>query len=234
MAERAAIRILVVDDAQEMTHFLRDVLSKEGYAVAVANDAREGLRLAHSFRPDLILLDVMMPEMDGWTMLHRLREFSDIPVIMLTAVGGTDSKVHGLDLGADDYLTKPFEIRELKARIRATLRRATLPASDKDRVLLFDSGHLVIDPTSYQVSSQGQEVDLTPIEHKLLLYLAINAGRVLTYEQILNNVWGPGYEDSLTNLKVYIRRLRTKIEANPSDPQYILTQWGVGYRMTKL
>jgi DNA-binding response OmpR family regulator len=234
MAQRTTVRILAVDDAQEMTHFLREVLRKEGYEVAVANDAREGLRLAHSFRPDLILLDVMMPEMDGWIMLNRLREFSDIPVIMLTAIGGTDSKVQGLDLGADDYLTKPFEIRELKARIRATLRRATLPASAEDQILLFDGGRLVIDPTSYQVSSQGQEVDLTPIEHKLLLYLAINAGRVLTYEQILNNVWGPGYEDSLTNLKVYIRRLRTKIEADPSDPQYILTQWGVGYRMAKL
>ncbi|MGD8624900.1 MAG: response regulator transcription factor [Anaerolineae bacterium] len=234
MTEKGAIKILAIDDAQEMTYFLRDVLRKEGYQVAVANDAREGLRLAHSFRPDLILLDVMMPDMDGWTMLNRLREFSDIPVIMLTAVGSTDSKVHGLDLGADDYLTKPFEIRELKARIRATLRRATLPATDGDQILLFDGGRLVIDPASYQVSSQGQEVDLTPIEHKLLLYLAINAGRVLTYEQILNNVWGPGYEDSLTNLKVYVRRLRTKIEADPSDPQYILTQWGVGYRMAKL
>jgi DNA-binding response OmpR family regulator len=234
MTEKAAIKILAIDDAQEMTYFLRDVLRKEGYQVAVANDAREGLRLAHSFRPDLILLDVMMPDMDGWTMLNRLREFSDIPVIMLTAVGSTDSKVHGLDLGADDYLTKPFEIRELKARIRATLRRATLPATGEDQILLFDGGRLVIDPASYQVSSQGQEVDLTPIEHKLLLYLAINAGRVLTYEQILNNVWGPGYEDSLTNLKVYVRRLRTKIEADPGDPQYILTQWGVGYRMAKL
>lgn len=234
MAQRTSVRILAIDDAPEMTHFLREVLRKEGYEVAIANDAREGLRLAHSFRPDLILLDVMMPEMDGWIMLNRLREFSDIPVIMLTAVGSTDSKVHGLDLGADDYLTKPFEIRELKARIRATLRRATLPIPAEDQVLLFDGGRLVINPTSYQVSSQGQEVDLTPIEHKLLLYLAINAGRVLTYDQILNNVWGPGYEDSITNLKVYIRRLRTKIEADPGDPQYILTQWGVGYRMAKI
>jgi DNA-binding response OmpR family regulator len=235
METRTAIKLLLIDDAPEMTHFLQGVLRKEGYEVQIAHEAREGLRLAHSFRPDLILLDVMMPKMDGWTMLHRLREFSDVPVIMLTAIGSTDDKIHGLDLGADDYITKPFEVRELKARIRAALRRASLPPSQEEsQILSFDEGHLIIDLASYRVTSKGQDISLTPIEHKLLLYLASNAGRVLTYEQILNNVWGPGYEDSLTNLKVYVRRLRQKIEPNPSEPRYLLTQWGIGYYLAKI
>jgi two-component system KDP operon response regulator KdpE len=232
-AEKDTIRILVIDDAPEMTWFLQKALAQEGYQVAIANEPREGLRQAHHFRPDLVLLDVMMPEMDGWAVLHRLREFSEVPVIMLTAISGTDNKIHGLDLGADDYITKPFEVQELKARIRAMLRRATMP-SQSSPTLSFDGGRLVIDPASYKVTVQGAPIDLTPVELKLLIYLAFNAGRVLTYEQILANVWGYGYEDSQTNLKVYISRLRNKIEPDPGDPSYILTQWGIGYYMPKI
>jgi two-component system KDP operon response regulator KdpE len=175
----------------------------------------------------------MMPEMDGWEMLRRLREFSDVPVIMLTALGGTESKIRGLDIGADDYVTKPFEIRELKARIRAALRRAVVPPSDGEPLLSFDGGRLTIDPASRQVTIGGQEASLTPTEYKLLLYLAINPGQVLTYDQILDNVWGPGYEDSPSNVKVYIRRLRRKVEEDPRNPRYILTQWGVGYFLAR-
>ena len=231
---KTAPKLLIVDDAPEMTHFLQSALAGDGYTVAVAHNAREGLRLAHHFRPDAILLDVMMPEMDGWQMLNHLREFSDVPVIMLTAIAGTEHKVHGLDLGADDYITKPFEMRELKARVRAALRRATMPHGTTAEVLSFDEGRLVIDIVAHKVSVCGLEVSLTPIEQKLLLYLAINAGRVLTYDQILDNVWGPGYEDSVTNLKVYVRRLRQKIEPEPGEPRYVRTQWGIGYYLDKI
>jgi DNA-binding response OmpR family regulator len=227
-------RILVVDDAPEMTIFLEHALSREEYEVAVALSAREGLRKAHVFRPDLVLLDVMMPEIDGWEMLRRLREFSDVPVIMLTALGGTQSKVRGLDIGADDYVTKPFEVQELKARIRSALRRASEPPGDTEQTLVFDRGQLVINPLARKVICRSEEVPLTPTEYKFLLYLASNAGQVLTYDQILDNVWGPGYEDSPTNVKVYVRRLRQKLEEDAREPRYVLTQWGIGYYLAKL
>jgi len=228
-------RLLVVDDAPEMAQFLKIALESEGHQVAVAYDAREGLRLAHQFRPDAILLDIMMPGMDGWQMLNHLREFSDVPVIMLTALDSTENKVQGLDLGADDYVTKPFDLDELHARVRAALRRASMAAANQTvEMLSFDQGRLRIDLAAHKVSANGMDVSLTPIEQKLLLYLAINAGRVLTYNQILENVWGPGYEDSETNLKVYVRRLRQKIEPDPARPRYVLTQWGIGYYMEKI
>ncbi len=229
-----AEKILVIDDKKEMTWLLERALSDEGYNVAVAFNGQEGLRQAHLVRPDLILLDIMMPGMDGWDMLRRLREFSDIPVIMLTAVGGEDDKVHGLDIGADDYVTKPFGMEELMARIRATLRRAALARANETTLLRFNGGQLIIDPASHKVAVRGEEVDLTPTEYKLLLYLAYNAGRVLTYDQILENVWGPGYEDGLNNVKLYIWYLRRKIEADPSQPVYLQTQRGVGYSFNKL
>jgi len=224
-------KILVVDDAVELTKFLKGSLVEEGYQVLVAHTAQEGLRQAYHAKPDLVLLDVMMPGMDGWEMLARLREFSDVPVVMLTAVNDVDHKVRGLEIGADDYLTKPFEMRELKARVQAVLRRAVASSAQPGSSLTFDNGRLTITPSSYTVVTHGQDVDLTPIEHKLLLYLARNAGCVMTYEQILDNVWGPGYEDSLSNVKVYVRRLRRKIEVDPGEPRYILTQWGVGYSL---
>ena len=227
-----AVKILIVDDEPDLAHFLVKVLQREGFEVESAFDAHQGLRKAYSFQPDLILLDVMMPGMDGWEMLRRLREFSDVPVIMLTAIHGTESVVHGLDTGADDYITKPFQVQELKARIRATLRRASLPPAE-DTTLSFGNGQLVIDPASHLVTVGGQVVDLTPTEYKLLLYLACNAGQVVTYEQILDNVWGPGYEGSQTNVKVFIRNLRRKIEPDPSRPRLLLTHRGVGYSLVK-
>lgn len=229
-----AEKILVVDDKVEMTWLLKRALSEEGYEVEVAHDGQEGLRQAHTFRPDLVVLDVMMPGMGGLDMLRRLREFSDVPVIILTALDSEDQKVEGLNIGADDYVTKPFGIRELTARIQATLRRVSLPASGESRVLRFDGDRLIIDPVSHRVTIWGEEVNLTPTEYKLLLYLAYNAGRVLSYDQILDNVWGPGYEEGLTNVKLYIWYLRRKIEQDPSNPCYILTQRGVGYSMARL
>jgi two-component system KDP operon response regulator KdpE len=229
-----AIRILVVDDSQETTWLLQRALREEGYEVQVAHNGVEGLRLAYNFRPDLVLLDVMMPDMDGWTMLRRFRDFSETPVIMLTAVGDEKSLVHGLDSGADDYVTKPYGIQELKARIRAVLRRKGLSPSGDSPLLRFDDGNLVIDPAAQQVHVGGEEVALTPTEYKLLLCLACNAGRVLTSEQILENVWGPGYEDSPDNVKLYIWYLRRKIETDPGDPLYVLTKRGTGYYLADI
>jgi DNA-binding response OmpR family regulator len=227
-------KILIVDDAEDAARLLKKVLVDTGYTIELAHNGLEGLRQAYGFQPDLILLDVLMPDMDGWTMLQRLREFSNTPVIMLTAVGDESHKVYGLDLGADDYLTKPFGMEELKARIRATLRRFGSERQMETGTLHLDGGRLVIDPSSREVTARGQVIDLTPTEYKLLIYLAFNAGQVLTTTQILDNVWGPGYEDSSTNIKVYIWGLRRKLEADPHNPQYVLTKRGVGYYIPKL
>ena len=229
-----AIRILVVDDSKDTTWLLRRTLTDENYEVEIAQNGLDGLRLAYHFRPDLVLLDVMMPDMDGWTTLRRLREFSEVPVIMLTAVGGEKSLVQGLDSGADDYVTKPFSMEELKARIRAVLRRKGLSEADSSPLLQFDGGQLIIDPSSQEVTVRGEVVDLTPTEYKLLLCLAYNAGRVLTPDQILDNVWGPGYEDSAANVKLYIWYLRRKIELDPADPCYIITKRGTGYYLADI
>jgi two-component system KDP operon response regulator KdpE len=229
-----AIKILIVDDSQDTTWLLKRVLTEEGYAVQLAHDGREGLRQAFDYRPDLVLLDVMMPDMDGWTMLSRLREFSDVPVIMLTAVGGEQSMVQGLDGGADDYVTKPYGMEELKARVRAVLRRRGVSESGRSKLLQFDGGNLCLDPASQKVTVRGELVNLTPTEYRLLLCLAYNAGRIVTSQQILDNVWGPGYEDSIANVKLYIWYLRRKIEADPRDPQYILTARGTGYYLSDI
>jgi len=229
-----ATRILVVDDALELTQLLKITLSREGYQVDTANDSLEALRKAYDLRPDLILLDIMMPGMSGLEMLARFREFSDVPVIMLTALDKTRVKIDGLNKGADDYVTKPFDTDELKARIRALLRRAALSAPAESSILSFDSGRLAIDPHAHLVTADGKPASLTPTEYKLLLYLAYNAGQVLTYGQILDQVWGPGYEDSPEVVKVYIRRLRTKIEPDPSHPCYILTHRSTGYCLAKI
>jgi len=229
-----ATRILVVDDALELTQLLKVTLSREGYQVEVANDSLEGLRKAYDFRPDLMLLDIMMPGMSGLEMLARFREFSDVPVIMLTALGKSSVKVDGLNKGADDYVTKPFDTEELKARIRAVLRRAVLSAPEESQILSFDGGRLTIDLYARQVSVGGDPVDLTPTEYKLLLYLAHNAGQVLTYDQLLDQVWGPGYEDNPGVVKVYVRRLRAKLEPDPGHPVYILTHRSTGYCLAKI
>jgi two-component system KDP operon response regulator KdpE len=229
-----AEKILVIDDKKEMTWLLERALIEEGYEVVIAHNGQEGLRMAYASRPDLILLDVLMPGMDGWDMLRRLREFSDVPVIMVTAVGGEDDKVQGLNIGADDYVTKPFGMEELKARIRAALRRTALMRASKPSILRFNGGQLVIDPAARSVTVHGQGVDLTPTEYRLLLYLAYNAGRVLSYDQILESVWGSGYEEGMSNVKLYIWYLRRKIEADPGNPIYIQTQRGVGYVFNKI
>ena len=228
------IKILVVDDSKDTTWLLKRTLTEENYEVEIALNGLEGLKHAYNFRPDLVLLDVMMPDMDGWTTLRRLREFSEVPVIMLTALGGETSLVQGLDSGADDYVTKPYGMEELKARIRAVLRRRGISPSDQGPALQFDGGQLIIDPTSQKVTVNGEMVDLTPTEYRLLLCLAYNAGRVLTSDQILENVWGPGYEDSSANVKLYVWYLRRKVEVDPRNPRYILTKRGTGYYLADI
>jgi DNA-binding response OmpR family regulator len=228
------VKLLLIDDMQEANLLLQRVLTQDGYDVRTASNGLEGLRQASEFRPDLILLDIIMPGMDGWTVLRRLRESSDVPVIMLTALAGDEQRRDGLNGGADDYLSKPFSLAELKARIRAVLRRAGTPPAPQLRSLHFDDGRLVIHPSSQQVVLDGQPVDLTPTEFRLLLFLASNAGRVLTTEQILEQVWGPGYEECETNVKLYIWYLRRKLEAVPRRPRYILTKRGGGYYLHDL
>ena len=228
-----AIKVLIIDDDPDVASMLRDSLVQEDYAVEVVHGVKEALRRAYAFQPDLVLLDFVMPGVGGWNLLGRLRELSDVPVIILSSIDDEDEKVRAFDLGADDYVTKPFGMPELKARIQAVLRRASLPPSKGSYLLRFDDDQLVLDPSSRKVTVRGESVDLTPTEYRLFLYLAYNSGRVLTHTQILEGVWGVGYENSLPSVKVYISRLRDKLEADPRNPRYVMTQRGSGYYLAR-
>jgi len=227
-------KVLIVDDDDDLRLLLTDILESEGYGVITASSGSEGLRSFHEQQPELVLLDVLMPVMDGWEVLERIREVSNVPILMLTAIHGVPSCVRGLSRGADDYLVKPFHQDELAARIEALLRRSQTPAQEPERILRFDQGALLIDTQSRRVVVRGEDVELTPTEYRFLCYLAENAGTVLSYSQILDNVWGADYEGGDKNVKVYAVYLRRKIEEDPQDPRYILSKWGVGYYMPKL
>ena len=227
-------KLLVVDDEEDLQQLLRAMLERRGYEVLSASGGLQAIRRLYHERPDLVLLDVMMPGMDGWETLKRIREMSTVPVIMLTALGEVNHVVQGLQIGADDYVSKPFDREELIARIEALLRRSTQPVDQADQTLSFDNGHLIIDPVCRRVVVHGQEVRLTPTEYRFLLYLAQNAGRVLTYESILSNVWDVAYQGGDKNVKVYATYLRRKIEPDPQQPRYICSERGVGYYMPKL
>jgi two-component system, OmpR family, KDP operon response regulator KdpE len=219
--------ILVVDDDPRMLRLLRLNLERAGYRVATEGDGVAALDRVALERPDLILLDVMMPAMDGFTFLARLREFSAVPVILLTAKGEERDKVQGLDLGADDYLTKPFGPAELLARVRAVLRRKAQPGEATPSILSI--GDLTIDLARRRVVRQGDEIRLTPTEYKLLRELATNRGKVLLHGELLARVWGPEYRDEVDYLWTYVRYLRHKIEPDPAHPRYLLSEPGVGY-----
>jgi len=225
-------KLLIVEDDTRLLEALRLHLGKAGYEIITAANGLEGLQKMYTHRPDLIVLDVMMPRMDGWETCRRIREMSDVPIIMLTALGQEDEKVKGLKLGADDYLAKPFGLKELEARVEAVLRRTRLPPPTREAVLYTD-GKLVIDSERWEVSRGGQLVELTATERRLLFYLAENAGRILTHQQILDRVWGAEYVDDTDYVKLYIWRLRQKLEENPSQPTYILTERGIGYKFEK-
>jgi DNA-binding response OmpR family regulator len=226
------MRILVVDDdppSVKMTAFL---LREEGYEVITADNGRTALEMVESEAPDLVILDVMMPHVDGLEVTRRMRQAMDVPIIMLSAKGETADKVLGLEVGADDYLGKPFEPSELLARVKAVLRRSEIFAYDdlQSRIVV---GDLRLDPMGNKVIRNGSEIELTPIEFRLLHVLMRNAGRVLNHDYLLSNAWGYDYEGYSNQIAVYIRRLRTKIEDDPANPQHLQTVRGIGYKFEK-
>ncbi|MCB0205641.1 MAG: response regulator transcription factor [Caldilineae bacterium] len=224
------MRVLVVDDdapSLKMTAFL---LAEDGYEVFTADNGIDGLRLIEEKLPDLVILDVMMPGMDGLQVTQRVRATMNLPIIILSAKGETADRVTGLDVGADDYLAKPFEPSELLARVRSVLRRADAFAFGDSQAALTANG-LHIDPVTNQVYlPSGAKVELTPIEFRLLHCLMANQGRILTHDKIISSVWGYDYEGYSNQIAVYVRRLRLKIEVDPDNPQYVQTVRGLGYR----
>lgn len=225
--------ILVVDDEPRIRDLVRMNLEMERYRVLEASDGREALEQLREHLPDLIVLDVMMPDMDGFETLKAIREVSTVPVIMLTVRQSEQDKIRGLDLGADDYLAKPFSPRELLSRIRALLRRSLMPAPARKTMIVVDPD-LKIDFAKHEVIVRGQKVDLRPTEFRLLYHLVNNAGRLLTHETLLSKVWGREYRDEAHYLRLYITYLRQKIEKDPAHPKYILTERGLGYRFKEL
>lgn len=223
-------RILVVDDDDQIQIMLRIALESAGYETRAATTGQEAIRLAASIAPEAILLDLGLPDRDGKEVLKAIRAFSDVPVIILSARDREAEKVEALDLGADDYLEKPFGISELQARLRAAARHA---ARQKGEVTRVEIGELVIDLDKRLVLKAGQPVRLTPKEYDLLSVLARNAGRVVTHRQILTAVWGPAHHDDTQYLRVFIGQLRSKIEPDPAAPAIVMTEPGVGYRMAE-
>ena len=222
-------RILVVDDERRMVGFIRLNLEQDGFEVIEAYNGTEALERLRDSLPDLILLDVMMPDIDGFEVLRTIREVSQVPVIMLTAKEEEDDKVKGLELGADDYVTKPFSPRELVSRVRAVLRRGSSFEEGDEGVIEVDD-RLKIDFGRREVWVEDELVKLRPTEYRLLYHLVQNTGWVLTHDQILTKVWGYEYRDEPHYVRLYINYLRKKIEEDPANPQYILTERGVGYR----
>jgi len=222
-------RILVVDDEERMVRFIRLNLEQDGFQVLEAFRGAQALDRLRTGLPDLILLDVMMPDVDGFEVLRMLREISTVPVIMLTAKGEENDRVKGLELGADDYITKPFSPRELVSRVKAVLRRTESSSGAVHGVIEVDD-RLKIDFGRREVWLEGQLVSLRPTEYRLLYHLVQNAGWVLSHDQILTNVWGYEYRDQPHYVRLYINYLRQKLEKDPADPKYILTERGIGYR----
>ena len=222
-------RILTADDDPQLLRLVARNLELEGYGVLTASDGKQALEQIEQKAPDLVLLDVMMPRMDGFTVCQRVREFSAVPIILVTARGQEQDKIRGLDLGADDYLTKPFSVDELLARVRAVLRRVQFLPYEHTHAMRTIIGDLSVDFARHLVTMAGREVVLTPIEYGLLAYLAQNAGRVVTQGLLLEHVWGTGYSGESHMLQVNINRLRGKLEPDPAHPRYILTKVGIGY-----
>jgi len=221
--------VLVADDDVRMLRMIKRMLELEGFQVLVANNGDSALKTFDKETPDLVLLDIMMPDMDGYAVCQRIREFSQVPIIMVTARGDDKEKVEGLDIGADDYVTKPFSASELAARVRAVLRR--IGSHDRPQEAVFHYKNLTIDFTSRRVTVSNQELKLTSTEYKLLSYISLNAGRVVTPDQLLNKVWGEEYIGAPHLLQVNIARLRKKLGDDAKKPTYIMTRPGIGYIM---
>lgn len=230
-----AQKILAVDDDATLLRLVDQVLSQKGYEVLKANSGPEALKLLFAQKPDLVLLDVVMPGMDGWETCSRIRDVSDLPIIMLTGKRGTeDDVVQGLDYGADEYLLKPVGNRELVARVRAALRRAGLSTDrSQTKEIIFDDGFLTVNVADRRVTVNGQRVKLTPREFRLLALLVENAGHILSHRQVLEKVWGWEYIDDVDYVRIYVSHLRQKIEPDSGAPRYILTEPGVGYSFRK-
>lgn len=226
--------VVAADDDPQLLRLVMRNLQMDGYEVIGVSDGQQALEQIEAHMPDLVLLDLMMPKLDGFAVCQRVREFSSLPIIILTARGADQDKIRGLDLGADDYLTKPFSVDELLARVRAVLRRSQAATHN-------DTGHgvqsattvgdLSIDFGQRRVTMAGNDVDLTPVEYRVLAYLAQNAGRVITQDLLLTHVWGEEYEGESHLLQVNVNRLRRKLEPDPSHPRYLLTKTGVGYML---
>ncbi|NIS81540.1 MAG: response regulator [Anaerolineales bacterium] len=222
-------RILVVDDEPRMIHVIRMNLEHDGFEVYEATSGLMALEKMRDQMPDLILLDVMMPDLDGFETLRLIREISTVPVIMLTAKGEEDDRVRGLELGADDYITKPFSPRELVSRVRAVLRRTEMPSALTHELIEIDD-RLRVDFDRREVWVEGELIKLRPTEYRLLFHLVQNAGWIVPHEQLLAKVWGYEYREETHYLRLYINYLRKKLEQDPANPKYILTERGVGYR----
>ena len=220
-------KVVVVEDDINIAELLRLYLEKDGFSVTVTHDGAEGLRAAEEQNPDLVMLDIMLPGMDGWQVCKRLRQTSKVPIIMLTAKGETEDKVQGLEMGADDYIVKPFEVKELLARIHAVLRRTGEEAPQQGKKLTFDK--LVINLDSYELIVDGKKIDTPPKEMELLYHLAATPNRVYTRNQLLDEVWGFDYFGDSRTVDVHIKRLREKLEG-VSDQWELKTVWGVGYK----
>jgi two-component system KDP operon response regulator KdpE len=230
-----AKKILVVDDEPAQVRLVDQVLTHNGYEVLKASNGQEALRIIFEQKPDLVLLDVVMPRLDGWQTCNRIREVTDIPIIMLTGQRNSEEDiVRGLDYGADEYLSKPLGNKELVARVRAALRRAERPSYlNEKKKTLFSDGYLIVDMAERRVTVNGEKLKLTPREFRLLALLVENAGHVLSHQQVLENVWGWEYINDIDYVRIYISHLRQKLEPNPSQPRYILTEPGVGYYFHK-
>lgn len=225
-------KVLIIDDDESTVWLISTILKHNNFEVVEAFSPEEGLRQAYQEHPDIVLLDVMMPNMDGWEVCRRLRELTDVPILFLTAKTGIKDVVRGLELGADDYIVKPFDNSELIARVKAHLRR--VPSQQGVDELVFDNGNFRVNFLNRQVEVRGQFMELTPKEFELLAVLARNAGRVLTRSELLTQAWGPEYGQARESLKLYIHYLRQKIEKRPDRPEYILTVRGVGYRFANI
>lgn len=220
-------KILIVDDDINICELLRLYLEKNGYATVSAHDGEAAVKVFNDAKPDLVLLDIMLPRLDGWQVCREIRKVSDAPIIMLTAKGETFDKVLGLELGADDYITKPFDTKEVIARIKAVLRRTKLPAANDTEVVEFDK--LTVNLTNYELIVDGKNIDTPPKELELLFHLASNPNRVYTRDQLLDEVWGFDYYGDSRTVDVHVKRLREKLE-DVSDKWSLKTVWGVGYK----
>jgi two-component system KDP operon response regulator KdpE len=226
-------KILIIEDDVSIATLTRLQLETKNFLVQIASNGADGLRQAYGWQPDLVLLDVMMPDMDGWTVCQRLRELSDVPVIFVTAVGQERNIVRGLQLGADDYIIKPFSTKELHARIEAVLRRHR-SATNVPPPPRYTNGWLTVDTDLHEVTIGNKAIDLSPIEFRLLTTLIYNEGKVLSHEYLLEQVWGAAYKQERHYLKLYVWYLRQKIEPDVNRPQYILTERGIGYRFARV